>query len=161
MLGVVAMVALGMTVLPASPAGGQVDRLKVCDQSRPGYEAEIDAGEAGESPGDYVLFTDKLLDPRTGRKAGRDVGKFFFVRPVPGAGGFDAVFTVDATFFFPGGKIIVYSAGKFGDFRGDGVDFPVAGGTGKYENVGGSVNIRSGQCDGKGGTVFRFHIQKP
>jgi hypothetical protein len=156
-LGVVAVIALGVTMLPAST-------LKVCDQDHPGYEVEVDTDNNDDfTPGDMDVFQDKLLDPRTGRKAGRDAGKFVLIRRFGEEGpGFDGLLAVDAMFFFPTGKIAVYGMFKFSDFgREDGINIPVTGGTGKYEGATGVMNVREHSCDGKGGSVFRFHITKP
>jgi hypothetical protein len=147
---------LGFTLLPASSAGGKTESFRLCDQNKPGFSHDIDVGEDGFSPGDYNVFVDKLLDPKTGRKAGRDYGKFTVIRPI---GNNDAAIMVDAMFFLPNGKISVYVAGKFSDF-GEGTSYPVTGGTGHFENVTGSVFLKSHPCDGKGGIVFDFNLQR-
>jgi hypothetical protein len=164
-LGVVAAAALGLAMLPASPAGGATSRLKVCDQNHPGYTAEVDTdGDDDFTPGDVELFQDKLLDPRTGRKAGRDVGRFTLVRRFgeEHSEEFDGLLLVDAMFFFPTGKISVYGSFKFSDFGQErGINLPITGGTGRYEGATGVLNVQQHGCDGKSGSVFRFHITKP
>jgi hypothetical protein len=157
-----AIAAVGLTLLPASPAGSAIGRIKVCDQNQPGYTKDIDADGDGEfSAGDYSVAIDKLVSPG-GVGVGRLATKFFIVRTKgTGEENFDAVFNVDAMFFFPGGKISAYASGRFSEIgQKGGVDFPVTGGTGKYENVTGAVNVRDHRCDGKSGTVFRFHLQQ-
>lgn len=151
---------LTVVLLPGSPATGAPERFRVCDADRQGYSTDIDADDDGDfSPGDYSVSVDRLQAPRDG-KAGRSVATFTVVRPVPNSQ-FDAVFNVHAMFFFPGGKISVYASGKFSDLeRTDGVDFPITGGTGRYEGVSGVVNVRNGKCNGKGSTVFVFHLLK-
>ena len=153
-LAVMAMVAVCLVVLPASSAVGATERFRVCDQSKPGYEADVDNGEDGFSAGDEFLFTDKLLDPATGKKAGRDSGAAEILRVIHGQ---DAVVHIDAMFYFPNGRIAVFFAGKFSDLD-TGARYPITGGTGHYEDATGSVFIKNHPCDGKAGTSFHFHV---
>lgn len=159
MAGIVAgatIAALGWTLLPASSAVTATQRFRVCDQSKPGYEHDVDSDNSGDfSPGDRFLFEDKLLDPQTGRKAGRDVGEATFIRIVNQQ---DALADISAMFFFPSGKISVYFSARFSDLD-KGERFPITGGTGAYENASGSVFIKNHPCDGEPGTSFHFHVQ--
>lgn len=157
--GAAAVIAVAVALLPATPAGGQVDRPRVCDQNRPGYTAYVDAADQGHSSGDSYMFTDKLLDPRTGRKAGRHIGQFTVVRPKGESGPASAVYLGRAMFFFPEGRVTIELAGPFDKLR-EGASWPVTGGTGRYEHATGSVFVESRRCDGKGGTIFVFDLRR-
>ena len=154
-LAIMSMVAVCIVVLPASSAVGATERFRVCDQSKPGYEHDVDQGDDGFSAGDQFLFTDKLLDQSTGRKAGRDSGAATILRVIHGQ---DALVHIDAMFYFPNGKISVFFAIKFSDLD-TGARHPITGGTGHYENATGSVFIKNHPCDGEPGTIFHFHVQ--
>ena len=155
MVALAAGAALALTLIPAQSAGGATERFRVCDQNHPGYEADVDEGEQGFSAGDRFLFVDKLLDPSTGRKAGRDSGDATIIRVIHGQ---DALTHINAMFYFPNGKISVFFAARFGDLD-KGERFPITGGAGHYENATGSVFIKNHSCDGKSGTSFHFHVQ--
>lgn len=150
-----AIAVLALTLVPAQSAGGATERFRVCDQNHPGYEHDVDNGEDGFSAGDQFMFVDKLLDPATGRKAGRDSGTATIVRVIHGQ---DALVHIEAMFYFPNGKISVFFAARFGDLD-EGQFFPITGGTGHYENATGSVFIKNHPCDGESGTSFHFHVQ--
>jgi Allene oxide cyclase barrel like domain len=154
-LAIMAMVAVCTVVLPASSAVGATERFRVCDKSKPGYEADADNGEEGFSAGDQFFFTDKLLDPSTGRKAGRDSGDATIIRVIHHQ---DALVHINAMFYFPNGKIAVFFAAKFQDLD-TGQRFPITGGTGHYENATGSVLIKNHPCAGDPGTTFHFHVE--
>ena len=158
MVGAGTIAAVGLALLPVSPAAGAVERMRVCDQNLPGYTKYVDAAEEGHSSGDSYMFTDKLLDPRTGRKAGRHIGQFTVVRPVGDTGPAGAVYLGRAMFFFPRGRVTIELAGPFDKLR-EGASWPVTGGTGRYENATGTVFVESRKCDGKGGTIFAFDLQ--
>jgi hypothetical protein len=145
---------LGFTLIPAWPAGGSTERFRVCDQNGAGYENDIDVGEDGFSAGDQFVFTDKILYPQNGVKAGRDLGHATIIRPI---GNSDAIFSINALFEFPDGKLSVYVGGRFSDFE-EGTRFPITGGTGTFEGATGSVRIKNHPCDGKSGISFHFHV---
>jgi hypothetical protein len=154
MVALAAGAALALTLIPAQSAGGATERFRVCDQNKPGYEADVDEGEQGFSAGDRFIFVDKLLDPATGKKAGRDSGDATIIRVIHQ----DALVHINAMFYFPNGKISVFFAARFGDLE-RGAFFPITGGSGHYENATGSVLIKNHPCDGEPGTTFHFHVQ--
>lgn len=156
-LGAVAtltLVAVCLIVLPASSAPAAVERFRVCDQNKPGYEHDVSHDQEGFAAGNEFLFADRLLDPSTGRKAGHDVGDGTVIRVIDDR---DALIQIDAMFFFPNGKISVAFAARFGDLD-KGERFPITGGTGHFENAIGSVFIKNHPCNGKSGTSFHFHV---
>jgi hypothetical protein len=142
---------LGVTLLPAQSARKGEEVLRLCDQNRKGYTADIDVGEEGFSAGDSALFADKLLDTRTGRKAGHLNGHLTFVRPLRR----DAVILGDVLIFLPTGKLSVQVGGRFSDFE-DGISFPVTGGAGHFAHATGSAFVKNGPCDGKPGIRLKI-----
>jgi hypothetical protein len=92
--------------------------------------ADVDTGDAGESPGDYFLFESRLLHPHTGDVVGVDSGKCMIAI---------RTFVCDATARINGkGKIVV--AGAFFS-ENDGV-LPITGGTGAYREAAGQLFVR-------------------
>ena len=92
--------------------------------------ADVDAGDPGESAGDYFLFESRLLHPNTGDLVGVDSGKCMIAI---------RTFVCDATARINGkGKIVV--AGAFFS-ENDGV-LPITGGTGAYREAAGQLFVR-------------------
>lgn len=91
----------------------------------------IDVGRRGESPGDYVVFEETLLNT-SGAVIGRDSARCM---------GEVRTFRCDGTFLIYGkGKIEV--SGSF--FPRDEATIAVTGGTGRYQNVRGQARITGG-----------------
>jgi hypothetical protein len=143
---------LGFTLLPAQSQGHSEEVIRVCDQNRPGFNHDVDIEGDGFSSGDYSVFADKLLDTRTGRKAGRLNGMLHVVRPV---GNRDAIILGNVLAFFPTGKLSVTFGGNFSDFE-KGTSFPVTGGAGHFAHATGSVQIKEGSCNGKPGLKLKI-----
>jgi hypothetical protein len=143
---------LGITLLPAQSQGHSEEVIRVCDQNRPGFNHDVDIEGDGFSSGDYSVFADKLLDTRTGRKAGRLNGMLHVVRPV---GNRDAIILGNVLAFLPIGKLSVTFGGKFSDFE-TGTSFPVTGGAGHFAHATGSVQIKEGNCNGKPGLKLKI-----
>jgi hypothetical protein len=131
------LVFLGALVL-AAPAAAAVQTIKVTSVTV--KLTRHDAAPKGTSNGDTVTSSDRLLNaaPQFGRKkgstVGSDVGTLTFTSP------HTAVFSGHAT--LPGGTLVlsghVYSAS-------DGsIVIPVAGGTGRFTNVRGTLTIAPG-----------------
>ena len=146
---------LAVTLVPAQSAGGATQRFRLCDQNKPGYSKDVDTdGDGGFSPGDMSLGADKLLDPSTGMKAGRDAGAFTVLRNFSDR---DALISADFMFIMPNGKVMVNGVFKFSDLR-SGFTVPVTGGTGHFAGMTGVVRINKHSCGGKNGNVFRFEV---
>jgi hypothetical protein len=143
---------LGFTLLPAQSAGKGEEVMKVCDQNRRGFNHDVDVEGDGFSAGDYSVFADKLLDTKTGRKAGHLNGQLHIIRPI---GNRDAIILGNVLAFFPIGKISVNFGGNFSDFE-KGTSFPVTGGAGHFAHATGSVFLKEGSCDGKPGLRLKF-----
>jgi allene oxide cyclase-like protein len=156
MVAAVTVGVLGFTLLPAFSAGGKTETFNLCDKNHPGYSKDLDLGEKGFSVGDMSFGADKLLDPQTNRKAGRDAGTFQIVRRL---GKNDALFSIDATFFMPNGKFQVAGVARFGSFD-EGMMLPVTGGTGHFANTTGEVFVKTAPCGGESGTRFKVMLQR-
>jgi hypothetical protein len=150
-LGVIAIASTTWALLPAHSAGKGEEVMRVCDQNRFGFNHDVDVDGDGFSSGDYSVFTDKLLNTRTGRKAGRLNGMLHVVR----VGNRDAVILGNVMAFFPTGKISVSFGGNFSDFE-KGTSFPVTGGAGHFAHATGSVHVKEGPCDGEPGLRLKF-----
>lgn len=145
-------VVIGTMVPAASQQGGTIT---VCDQNRTGYNKDISVGKKGFSPGDFSVFTDKLLNPQTGRGAGRLVGRAVIVKVLRKPN--DALFIADLTTYFPKGKITWYGPGKFRGFR-TGLKLAITGGTGIYNQARGGVIVKDAMCRGRRGLRLTFNL---
>lgn len=125
----------------AAAADGEVQRLVVTSRELRGQG--VDLPPAGDSPGDFFLFEERLFDQTGTRGIGMDsVRCELSLR----------TFTCEATLVLNGrGKIRI--AGTVFSER-DNV-FPVTGGTGEFLGVGGRLNV-SELADGR--TVLVFHL---
>jgi hypothetical protein len=152
-VGVTVAAAAGLLAAFLTPASSQqsgTQTIRVCDQNRPGFSRDIDVGKEGGFSGDYNLFTDVLLDPQTGDKRGRDVGRLTFVKRSNGS------FIADATFTFPTGKVMVYGASRFANIQK--ARFAVTGGTGRFRNASGTLTLSPARCDGKRGLNLTLRL---
>lgn len=147
-----AVVILIMGLVPARSSGKGEEVMKVCDQNRPGFNHDVDVEGDGFSSGDYSVFADKLLDTRTGRKAGHLNGQLTVIRPV---GNRDAIILGNVLAFFPIGKLSISFGGNFSDFE-KGTSFPITGGAGHFEHATGSVFIKGGSCDDRPGLRLKI-----
>jgi allene oxide cyclase len=108
-------------------------------------DATTDTGAPGDSAGDILTFANDVFDAEDTRKVGTDQG--YCIRTVPGVS-----YECNFTTLLPGGQLLV--AGPFYDAK-DSV-LAVTGGTGRYRNARGTMELHARQ----GGTkfVFVFHI---
>ena len=108
-------------------------------------DATTDTGATGDSAGDLLTFANEVFDRTDTRKVGTDQG--YCVRVVPG-GSYECNYTT----LLAGGNIAV--EGPFYDAK-DSV-LAITGGTGRYRNARGTVELQARE----GGTkfVFVFHI---
>jgi hypothetical protein len=153
MVGAAVAAATGLLAAFLTPASSQQARtqtIRVCDQNKPGFSKDIDVGKRGGFSGDYNLFTDVLLDPQTGDKRGRDVGRLTFVKRRNGS------FIADATFIFPTGKVMIYGASRFANISK--TAFAVTGGTGRFSNASGTLRASGGRCNGKRGLHLTLNL---
>ena len=146
------------TMVPAASQQSGRETLAVCEKDNSGYSKDIDADDDGDfSPGDYSTQVVPMFDPDTGRRLGRDVGVFTFIKPIGKRNGW---FQFTATAIFGNGKLTAMVTGKFSQFdTKDGATFPITGGTGHYRNASGVVTAKAGRCDGSRGTRITFDIK--
>jgi allene oxide cyclase len=104
-----------------------------------------DTGAAGDSAGDVLTFSNDVFDAKDANKVGTDQGSC--IRIVPGES-FECTWTT----FLPGGQITV--EGPFFDKKDS--TAAITGGTGRYRNARGSMDLQSRA----GGTkfAFAFHV---
>ena len=132
------LLALGVITFglaaPAYALDGPLE-LRFIEQTT--SEAYIDAGDPGESAGDSIVFTNRLVNAQAqlgkprGAAVGRDAVRVTFI-----ARGFAEI---AGTAFLPNGKIVVAGAVR----ESAGADYiPVVGGTGTYANARGVVIVR-------------------
>jgi hypothetical protein len=129
----------------AGVAGSKAETLILV--ARTVREADVDLPPENApdefSPGDFFLFEDRLFNSSGTRPVGRDSGR---------CEGSIQTFTCEATAQIVGkGKIRV--AGSL--FSESDAVFPVTGGTGAYEGVGGQISVFD-QADGS--TLLVFHL---
>jgi hypothetical protein len=152
--GLVASGIVAGLYVPAASQGTGADTFTLCSKAGAGYNRNINVGPRRFGPGDMSVAIEPLFNPRTGARVGRDVNHFTFVKPI---GRQDGLAIVDVTVNLRGGKLTVYGAFRFSQFR-RGAKFTITGGTGAYSNAGGSVTVTSGRCDGARGDRLRFNV---
>lgn len=122
----------------ASASGGRT--LTVIFEDR--RANQIDVGDPGPTPGDYVVFTDRLVDAK-----GTDLGDVYGRC----TSHFDGASLCESVFKLPKGDISVQAA-----FRpGEDVLLAVTGGTRRYQSVSGEGRFTQFP-DGRFGVVFRL-----
>lgn len=133
------------------------ETFTVCEKNRVGFSSEIDAdGDGDFSAGDYSTEVNPWFDPATGKRHGRSVGTFTFLKPIGERNGW---FQFVVTGFFGEGKLTAVASGKFSQFgTKNGATFPITGGTGHYRNASGVATVKDGSCDGDRGARITFNI---
>jgi Allene oxide cyclase barrel like domain len=104
-------------------------------------DATTDTGAAGDSAGDVLTFANEVFDRKDENKVGTDQG--YCIRVVAGAS-----YECNYTTLLAGGQIVV--EGPFYDTK-DSV-LAITGGTGRYRNARGAMELQSLE----NGTKFRF-----
>jgi len=104
-------------------------------------DATTDTGAAGDSAGDVLTFANEVFDRKDEKKVGTDQG--YCIRAVAGAS-----YECNWTTLLAHGQIVV--EGPFYDTK-DGV-LAITGGTGRYRNSRGSMELQALE----NGTKFRF-----
>jgi allene oxide cyclase len=104
-------------------------------------DATTDTGAAGDSAGDVLTFANEVFDRKDETKVGTDQG--YCIRVVAGAS-----YECNFTTLLGGGQIVV--EGPFYDTK-DSV-LAITGGTGRYRNSRGSMELQALE----NGTKFRF-----
>jgi hypothetical protein len=104
-------------------------------------DATTDTGAKGDSAGDILTFANQVFDSNDSNQVGTDQGSC--IRIVAGAS-YECTWTT----FLPGGQITV--EGPFYDAKDS--TLAITGGTGRYRNARGTMDLQSRA----GGTKFAF-----
>lgn len=126
-VGVLACCIAGSQVLPAAAGGARAPATVRLTATVDSFH-QVDNLPEGDSPGDMLVFTQKLTDAR-----GRQIGTSdaFCVRTAPGR-----VRECQGTFFLPKGQVFVSGPDPDGVSRHS---LAIVGGTGAYQDVRGHV----------------------
>jgi hypothetical protein len=137
-IGLIALI-VGSAIPVASQQPAERTTLTFFDPRRTDYDKFVNAGRRGFSPGDVLLFIEKLRDPETCDRAGKIIGKFTVSKLV---GRQNAFFLLDYNFRLPDGTITGSHGGKFSDFESDTRNhLAVTGGTHAYRDATGEFTI--------------------
>jgi hypothetical protein len=147
-------VVIGVMVPASSQQGGAT--ITACVRNRGGYTKNVDVGKKRFSAGDYLLETDPLRNPESGKVVGHSVVKLTFVKLFPKRN--DVLFIVDSTDRFAKGKISTYGYGRFSAGR-KGLKIAIIGGTGIYNQARGAALVKFGRCAGKPGTRITYNLR--
>ncbi len=122
-------------------AGGpsRVIRLRAVTQN----EADVDIDGDGQfDAGDGFIFREKLINPRTGDRVGKDLAHCVAMGPA---------FDCEGTLNLRRGKLVVAGA----SWQGEGLVLAVTGGTWKFRNASGVMHV----VPGPGGSdIFRIEL---
>jgi allene oxide cyclase-like protein len=108
-------------------------------------DATTDTGAAGDSAGDVLTFANEVFNAGDTKKVGTDQG--YCIRAVAGAS-----YECNWTTLLPGGQITV--EGPFYDTKDS--TLAITGGTGRYRNARGTMDLRSRENGTK--FAFVFHL---
>jgi allene oxide cyclase len=108
-------------------------------------DATTDTGAAGDSSGDILTFANDVFDAKDANKVGTDHG--YCIRIVPATS-----YECEWTTILAGGQINV--AGPFYDKKDS--TLAVTGGTGRYRNARGTMDVVSREGGAKFGFVFHL-----
>lgn len=148
-------VASVAALMVAVAAPGKPPAKSAKDRSRAGTVVTViehattdtttDTGAAGDSPGDVLTFANDVFDAADATKVGTDQG--YCIRVVAGVS-YECTWTT----FLAGGQIVV--AGPFYDAKDSTV--AITGGTGRYRNARGTMELHSRANGTK--FAFVFHV---
>jgi allene oxide cyclase len=108
-------------------------------------DATTDTGASGDSAGDVLTFANEVFDAKDSKKVGTDQGSC--IRIVAGES-----YECSWTTFLPGGRITV--EGPFYDKKDS--TLAITGGTGRYRNARGMMDLQSREGGSK--FAFVFHV---
>jgi hypothetical protein len=128
----------------------------VCEQFRTEYFKQIDVAKEGFSAGDSILFANKVVNPQTGNRRGRVIGKAVIIRRFPKRD--DGLIISDFSLIFPKGKVSAYAAHRESNLLRGRVKFGITGGTGIYSRVRGALVSEFGKCRGKRGARYTLNL---
>lgn len=120
--------ALGISAAPA-PAKGARHTITIKARAQIDQARDVDVGPAGDSPGDILVFTEKLFNSR-GKQIGSDAATCVRL--------FDPNSLCTGTYKLPGGRLMVQlvQPGPTGTY-----DQAITGGTGRFAGARGIVTV--------------------
>jgi hypothetical protein len=143
---VVATLALGAAVAPATASRekSHAQTIVIKARSQLDHAQFVDNGAPGSSPGDVLLFTEKLLNSK-GRSIGSDAATCTSL--------FDARSLCTGAYTLKGGQVLVQlvQPGPTGIYNQ-----AITGGTGRFARANGTVTVD--QSPGGDRFTFRIHI---
>jgi hypothetical protein len=143
--GKIPLAALAVLVLAAPPAAAKSrDRtIKLTARSQLEHAQLVDNAPTGDSPGDLLVFTERLYD-RHGKRIGSDAASCVRL--------FDKASLCHGTYKLPGGRLMVQllQPGPTGTY-----DQAITGGTGRFDGAHGTVRV----AQKTGGDRFTFRIR--
>ena len=141
----VVLIAVGALALSAAPAGakGHGRALKLQATSKIDQVHLVDNAPAGDSPGDVLVFTEKLFNSR-GKQIGSDAASCVRL--------FDVTSLCTGVYKLRGGQLMVQllQPGPTGTY-----DQAITGGTGRFAGARGTVTV----AQRAGGDHFKFRIR--
>jgi hypothetical protein len=141
----IALVAAGALAVPAAPAAakGHGHTITIKARSKLDQATGVDNAPTGPSPGDMLIFTEKLFNSR-GKQIGSDAATCVSL--------FDGTALCNGTYKLPGGRVFVQllQPGPTGTY-----DQAVVGGTGRFAGVRGTVTV----AQSASGDRFTFKLR--
>jgi hypothetical protein len=155
-IGLIGLI-VGSAIPVASQQPAERTTLTFFDPRKTDYDKFVNEGRRGFSPGDVLLFIEKLKDPDTCDRAGKIIGKFTVSKLT---GKEDAFYLLDYNFRLPNGTITGSNGGKFSDFESRARNhLPVTGGTETYKDATGEFTIvQSGKMCGSRGDLITVDL---
>jgi allene oxide cyclase len=132
-----------VTAIGAGSKGSSPKTLTVVEHAT--TDTTTDTGASGDSAGDLLTFGNDVFDAKDAKKAGTDQGSC--IRVVPGVS-YECTWTT----LLPGGQITV--EGPFYDKKNS--TLAITGGTGRYRNARGTMDLESRSGGTKYGFVFHM-----
>jgi hypothetical protein len=138
----VAVAALALTAGPAAAKTITIKATSKVDNAR-----FVDTGATGDSPGDILIFTEKLFDAR-GRQIGSDAASCVRL--------FDATSLCTGTYKLKGGRLMVQllQPGPTGVY-----DQAITGGTGRFAGARGVVTVDQQPTGDR--FTFKIRVDRP
>ena len=141
----IVLAVVGTLALSSAPAAGKSHERVITIKARSQIDRAqlIDNAPVGDSPGDMLVFTEKLFDPR-GKRIGSDAASCVRL--------FDATSLCTGVYMLPGGRVMVQllQPGPTGTY-----DQAITGGTGRFAGARGTVTV----AQRPDGDRFRFRIR--
>lgn len=146
-----------------APASSQQPPTRTTLQLFEGYEGsffkEVDVAPRRPwgGAGDYSVGIQRLYNPETCDRVGKNLGRFTIVRKLKQD---NAWYIFDSTLGLQTGKITLYGAARYSDFFAEGgATATVTGGVGDYTDVQGTVAITPARLCGERGSMYTISFR--